>query len=125
LILGIDFLCLESINYTLQNVRAEFSIVIPAECRWQNVDLLLTHLFLMRLINYLKRTLPLWLPVLLFVGRNPKDLQGRLTDRHGPLDGQIPTHEVLLQIVSGSSVRVRFFQIRSIRCLNVPSAQRC
>jgi hypothetical protein len=30
LILGIDFLCLESINETLQNVRAEFSIAIPA-----------------------------------------------------------------------------------------------
>ena len=48
LILGIDFQCLESINETLQNVRAEFSIAIPAQCRWQNVDLLLTHLLLMR-----------------------------------------------------------------------------
>jgi len=48
LILGIDFLCLESINETLQNVRTEFPIAIPAQCRWQNVDLLLTHLFLMR-----------------------------------------------------------------------------
>ncbi len=47
LILGINFLCLESINETLQNVRAKFSIAVPAQCCWQNVDLLLTHLLLM------------------------------------------------------------------------------
>jgi hypothetical protein len=85
LILGIDFLCLESINQTLQNVRAEFSIAIPAQCRWQNVDLLLTHLLLKRWINDVKRTYALWLPVLLFGGRNSKGLQGRLTDLPGAL----------------------------------------
>jgi hypothetical protein len=116
LILGIDFLCLESINEALQNVRAEFSIAIPAQCRWQNVDLLLTHLLLMLSIYDVKRTYPPWLPDLLFGGRNSKDLLERLTDRRGPLDNWVPTHEVLLQIVSGSSVRIRFFQIRSSRC---------
>jgi len=110
--LGIDFLGLEPINETLQNVRAEFPIAIPAQCRWQNVDLLLTHLLLMLWINHVKRTYALWLPVLPFGGRNSKDLQGRLTDLRGALT------------VSGSSVRVRFFQIRSSRCLNVPFAQR-
>jgi hypothetical protein len=76
---------LESINETLENVRTEFSIAIPAQCRWQNVDLLLTHLLLMRLIYDVKLTHPLWLPVLLFDGRNPKDVQGRLTNLPGAL----------------------------------------
>jgi hypothetical protein len=85
LILGIDFLCLESINETLENIRTEFSIAIPAQCRWQNVELLLTHLLPVRWINDVKRTHPLWLPDLLFDGRKPKDLQGRLTNLPGAL----------------------------------------
>jgi hypothetical protein len=36
-------------------------------------------------VNDVKRTQPLWLPDLLFGGRNPKDLQGRLTDLPGAL----------------------------------------
>lgn len=109
LILELGVLCLEAINETLQNVRAEFSIAIPAQCRWQNVDLLLTHWLLMRCINDVKRTCAPWLPVLLFGGRNPKDLQGRLTDLRGALT------------VSASCVRVRFIQICSSRCLNILS----
>jgi hypothetical protein len=75
-VLGIDVLCLESINEKPQNIRAEFSIAIPAQCRWQNVDLLLIHLLLIHSINNVKPTQPLWLPGLLFDGRNPKGLQG-------------------------------------------------